>query len=143
MIWYSLINDHVTYHVIIHHHHLYTFYYYHHHLLPKICMRGSYHYHFLIHLHINTILHHTNACIICLLPPQHTHIICHDHTITILWNIHHMEYSHILSSRHKTTIGSNNKRSLSTSDSQQLFYLKFYLLLMIVWQMMSKRVLQV
>ena len=59
MIWYSLINDHVTYHVIIHHHHLYTFYYYHHHLLPKICMRGSYHYHFLIHLHIKSIPYYT------------------------------------------------------------------------------------
>ena len=78
------------------------------------CMCGSYHYH-LINLHINTILHHMNACIICLLPPQHTHIIWHhDHTITItiLWNIQHI----ISSLLYISTIGSSNKKEAYQHD---------------------------
>ena len=113
---------------------------YHHHQLLNICTHdGFYHYH-LIH-HLQTSYHTTPyeyeyERIICLRPPQHTHI-SHNHTITItiIWNIHH-----ILSSLHETTIGNNNKRNLSTWESQQLFYLKFYLLWMIVWQMMPKSV---
>ena len=70
-------------------------------------------------------------------PISHTNTSTHHLTFNMTWL---MTIDHVLSSLHKTTIGNNNKRSLSTWDSQQLFYLKFYLLLMIVWQMMPKSV---